>query len=199
MLLVSWRLFACRREISSWMLTSDSEVTCRSSSILASSSAMGCSKSRKATAMQAYRNFFMLRASVRGASPGRKLGGFPGPLAAIRRQRRAGGGGERSVGDLHRAAPQQSFQALPQLPRGAHRPLRCEFERTARGDAEVFDHDRARARSVSGEQLGEARLQRRVLGPLLRPREDDIPRLLLADLAEISDGARRESPAVAEI
>src|SRR5262249_41288268 len=51
MLVVSWRLLACSRLISSWMLTSDSEVTCFSSSIFASSSAMGCSKSRKATAM----------------------------------------------------------------------------------------------------------------------------------------------------
>src|SRR5215475_12774394 len=51
MLVVSCRLLACRRLISSWMLTSESEVTCFSSSIFASSSAMGCSKSRKATAM----------------------------------------------------------------------------------------------------------------------------------------------------
>jgi len=34
------RLFACSRLISSWMLTSESEVTCLSSSIFASSSAM---------------------------------------------------------------------------------------------------------------------------------------------------------------
>jgi len=33
MLVVSCRLLACRRPISSWMLTSDSEVTCLSSSI----------------------------------------------------------------------------------------------------------------------------------------------------------------------
>jgi hypothetical protein len=31
MLIVSWRLFACRRPISSWMFTSESEVTCLSS------------------------------------------------------------------------------------------------------------------------------------------------------------------------
>src|ERR1700733_11481789 len=36
------------------MLTSDSEVTCLSSSIFASSSAIGCSKSKKATAMNAF-------------------------------------------------------------------------------------------------------------------------------------------------
>src|SRR5690349_24521807 len=53
MLCVSCSLLACSREISSWMLTAEPEGTCFSSSILASSSAIGCSKSRKFTAIGA--------------------------------------------------------------------------------------------------------------------------------------------------
>ena len=53
MLVVSARLLARSRAISSPMLTSASEDTNRSSSIFASSSAMGCSNSRKLRAMGA--------------------------------------------------------------------------------------------------------------------------------------------------
>src|SRR5688572_30885743 len=53
MLCVSCSLFCFSRVISSWMLTAEPEGTCFSSSILASSSAIGCSKSRKFTAIGA--------------------------------------------------------------------------------------------------------------------------------------------------
>ncbi len=51
MLVVSCRLLVCSRATSSFRLILESEVTCWSSSIFASSSAIGCSKSRKLTAI----------------------------------------------------------------------------------------------------------------------------------------------------
>src|ERR1700752_851780 len=102
MLWVSWRLFACSRPISSWRLTSDSEVTCLSSSIFASSSAIGCSKSRNDTAMR--------------AEPTLTEAAVGGECAAGRR-------GRRRVHHLHRAAAHQGLQLLEQLAAGAHGPF----------------------------------------------------------------------------
>src|SRR5689334_16930337 len=108
MFCVSWRLLACSRPISSWMLTSVSEVTCRSSSIFASSSAIGCSKSRNETAMP---------------------GAYPNSAAVGGDCRRARHGG---VHHLYRAASGQDLELLEQLAAGAHCPLRAERERAAR-------------------------------------------------------------------
>src|SRR5215470_7252181 len=109
MLMVSCRLFACSRAISSWMLTSDSEVTCRSSSILASSSAIGCSKSRKETAMGRKRNLTWQSAQVgrEGATDGDRWG---------------------RVHHLYRIAPEQPLELLEQLTARALRPLLPEVE-----------------------------------------------------------------------
>src|SRR5262249_42372036 len=117
MLCVSCRLLACSRPISSWMLTSVSEVTCRSSSILASSSAIGCSKSRNETAIaKAYPN-----------------------SAAVGRE--CGRGRQRGIHHLHRARTEQALELIEQLAAGAHRPLRPERHRATRRGPAVLDGD----------------------------------------------------------
>src|SRR5256885_7574953 len=121
MFIVSCRLLACSRPISSWMLTSPSEVTCLSSSIFASSSAIGCSKSRNETAMRA---------------------GYPNS-APVGGERRALARRGRRVDDLQRAAPEHAFELLEQLAAGAHRPLGSEGERAPSLPAPVFHGERA--------------------------------------------------------
>src|SRR5215813_8521315 len=104
MLVVSCRLLAWRRLISSWMLTSDSEVTCFSSSIFASSSAMGCSKSRKATAM------YGIPGTVQAGARGYGSGALPsireGSADTTRRS---------AIDDLHAATSDESLELLQQL------------------------------------------------------------------------------------
>src|SRR5215469_9632463 len=150
MLCVSWRLLACSLPISSCRLTSaDSEVTCLSSSILASSSAMGCSKSRNETAMR--RRGYVRR------GPERKLASS----AAVGGEHPAGGRRRRPIEDLDRAAPHQALELLEELPARAHAPLGTEIQRAAGARTRVLDRHRAWPRAPwledAGEPVGEAR------------------------------------------
>ena len=81
MLVVSARLLARRRAISSPMFTSASLETNFSSSIFASSSAIGCSKSRKFIAIRRHRcSHAKERANIAGAPHGRARSRRSGPI-----------------------------------------------------------------------------------------------------------------------
>src|SRR5687768_18498065 len=107
MLWVSCSLFCWSRVISSWMLTAEPEGTCFSSSILASSSAIGCSKSRKFTAIGA-RGYHL--PADRGHS---------------------GTYGWGAVKNRNPAASQQGLQFLDERRRGPHIPVGSEGIRAA--------------------------------------------------------------------
>src|ERR1700733_7132526 len=138
---VSCRLLACSRAISSLMFTSESpEVMCFSSSIFASSSAIGCSKSRNATAiLHAYR-----------CTPG-----F-GRLRAPPRIRKALGNGRRRGGaeaQFHPIAADEILERNQQFTRRPHAPLTAQRERARGVCAAVFDRDRTRSRAPAHEDL----------------------------------------------
>src|SRR5215207_4086723 len=123
MLVVSWRLFACSREISSWIFTSPLELTCFNSSIFASSSAMGCSKSRNATAIRGYRQ----EKDWAGGY------GCEAQRARLRTEgRRLADGRRNAIDDLHAVAPHQPFHLVDQLAGGFDVPFGAERE-CARG------------------------------------------------------------------
>src|SRR2546421_13078279 len=102
------------------MLTSESEGMCLSSSIFASSSAIGCSKSRKATAM----NEGGYGRAAPGASARRSA-----QSASVSGKRCAGGGRRRAVHHVYSAATDQPFELLEQLAARPHAPLVAERQR----------------------------------------------------------------------
>src|SRR5579862_4231122 len=185
MLCVSWRLLACSRPISSCRLISDSEVTCLSSSIFASSSAIGCSKSRKETAMSG--RDYVRRALLR------KLVGSA-PVGAGDPCGTPGGSG---VYHLQRAVADQPLELLDELLTGAHAPLGAQIERAAGGGAGVLDGDRAIASAPGLEDLREPLTHARQLG--VRAPEHQALRAARAQLLELADAPRREPPRVAEL
>src|SRR5262245_17927185 len=153
MLVVSCRLLACRREISSWMLTSESELTCFSSSIFASSSAMGCSKSRNATAIYLVKFLrdaggYMKRKrpSIAGRlDPGRPA--IEGSSVSSARARR------RAVNHTQSRVTDKRLQLLDQLTSRLHIPVRAESQ-CARGTAAtVLDGNGAGAAPPGAKNL----------------------------------------------
>src|SRR5262249_27843425 len=116
MVWVSCSLLAWSREISSWMLTAEPEGTCFSSSIFASSSAIGCSKSRKFTAMG--------REDSR-RNPAGPSGGLPVDRTDPGADRR------RAVEHGDAAAAQQGLELLDQCRRGPYVPVGAKRKRAA--------------------------------------------------------------------
>ena len=111
MCVVSCRLLACRRPISSRMLTSaSSALMCLSSSILASSSAIGCSKSRKATAICAGYRFTLRLLRLRAPRGIRKALG-----RACRRCP--------NEAQLHGVTTDETLEGREQLARRPHAPF----------------------------------------------------------------------------
>src|SRR3989440_7323094 len=189
MLVVSWRLFACRRPISSWMLTSVSEGMCLSSSIFASSSAIGCSKSRNATAMV---EGGYGRAAPRASTP------VIGQSASVGGKRWAGGRGWRAVHHVYAAATDEPFELLEQLAARTHAPLVAERQRAAGARARIFDSDRAWAGTPWRQHLGQPGEQRRGVGARRAP-ENQAPCLLFTHFVELGNAARGQTPGVAEL
>src|SRR6266478_284227 len=169
------------------MLTSESEGMCLSSSIFASSSAIGCSKSRNATAM--------IEGGYGRAAPCASAPAIGQSASIVSRKRWAGGRGWRAVHDLYSVATEEPFEVLEQLAARTHTPLVAERQRAASARAGIFDSDGAWTGTPRRQYLGKPGEQRRGVGAR-RPLENQAPRLLFTHFVELGNAARAQAPGV---
>ena len=184
--LVSCSALACRRVISSWMFTSESEARACSSSILASSSAIGCSKSRKCDGhggpdpqglIKAARGYGRGRPLTQGCRPRRRWWRHRYALAAV--------------------AAHELFELLDQLPRRPHLPLGPN-EKAPRCRRAAYSTATAHEPPRQGVRISAARCERlRIRAP--SSLQHHAAGLLLARLLELAHLAGAQHPAVAEL